>query len=159
MTWSSDLVFAEDGAQALAEVEKRADQLSLILLDLILPDMHGLDILRTLKAEPRCAAIPVIIMTSDKDSEVESLTVKQKDLCMGYAYLWCASTPTISGSVEDADSGWSHREGGKQTSAYDKRLLRRMGLDLLAKYGIKPVKSTIHIAPGGMRVIPTRRRK
>lgn len=92
-------------------------------------------------------------------SEVESLTVKQKDLCMGYAYLWCASTPTISGSVEDADSGWSHREGGKQTSAYDKRLLRRMGLDLLAKYGIKPVKSTIHIAPGGMRVITTRRRK
>lgn len=92
-------------------------------------------------------------------SEVESLTVKQKDLCMGYAYLWCASTPTISGSVEDADSGWSHREGGKQTSAYDKRLLRRMGLDLLAKYGINPVKSTIHIAPGGMRVIPTRRRK
>ena len=60
-------------------MEKRADQLSLILLDLILPDMHGLDILRTLKAEPRCAAIPVIIMTSDKDSEVESLTIGASD--------------------------------------------------------------------------------
>jgi hypothetical protein len=87
-------------------------------------------------------------------STVESLTVKQRELCMGYTYLWCATTPTISGSVEDADSGWSHREGGKQTSAYDKRLLRQMGLDLLAKYGINPIKSTIHVVPRGMRVFP-----
>lgn len=90
-------------------------------------------------------------------SYVENLTVKQKDLCMAYTYLWCATTPTISGSVEDSDSGWSHREGGIQTSAYDKRLLRQMGLDILAKYGIKPVKSTIHVAVRGMRVFPRRK--
>ena len=57
-------------------------------------------------------------------SDVSTLSVKQMDLCKAYTYLWCASTPSISGSVEDSDSGWSHREGGKQTSAYDKRLLR-----------------------------------
>lgn len=87
-------------------------------------------------------------------SEWDTLTVKQRDLCKAYTYLWCASTPSISGSVEDSDSGWSHREGGKQTSAYDKRLMRQMGLDLLAKYGLNSGKSTIHVVAGGMRVFP-----
>ena len=87
----------------------------------------------------------------------DELTVKQRDLCEAYTYLWCASTPVISGSVEDSDSGWSHREGGKQTSAYDKRLLRKMGLDILARYGIRLMKSTIHITPRGMRVFPRRK--
>ena len=91
-----------------------------------------------------------------EDAYWDELTVKQKDLGKAYTYLWCASTPSISGSVEDSDSGWSHREGGKQSSAYDKRLMRQMGLDLLAKYAIK-VKSTIHIAVGGMKVFPRRK--
>lgn len=90
-------------------------------------------------------------------SEVTSLSVRQMDLCKAYTYLWCASTPSITGSVEDSDSGWSHREGGKQSSAYDKRLMRQMGLDLLAKYGLNAAKSTIHIAPGGMKVFPRRK--
>lgn len=87
-------------------------------------------------------------------SEVTSLTVKELDLCKAYTYLWCASTPSISGSVEDSDSGWSHREGGSQSSAYDKRLLRQMGLDLLAKYGLNSAKSTIKVVARGMRVFP-----
>lgn len=92
-----------------------------------------------------------------EDANWEELTVKQRDLGKAYTYLWCASTPSITGSVEDSDSGWSHREGGKQSSAYDKRLMRQMGLDLLAKYGINAVKSTIHIAVGGMKVFPRRK--
>lgn len=90
-------------------------------------------------------------------SEVDGLSVKQMDLCKAYTYLWCASTPSITGSVEDSDSGWSHREGGKQSSAYDKRLMRQMGLDLLAKYGLNSAKSTIRFAMGGMRVFPRRK--
>lgn len=87
-------------------------------------------------------------------SEWDGLTVKQRDLCKAYTYLWCASTPSITGSVEDSDSGWTHREGGKQSSAYDKRLMRQMGLDLLAKYGLNSAKSTIHFVTGGMKVFP-----
>lgn len=87
-------------------------------------------------------------------SEVRELTVRQLDLCKAYTYLWCASTPSVTGSVEDSDGGWSHRVGSKQSSAYDKRLMRQMGLDILARYGINAAKSTIHIVPGGMRVLP-----
>lgn len=87
-------------------------------------------------------------------SDVGTLTVRQLDLCKAYTYLWCASTPSVTGSVEDSDGGWTHREGGKQSSAYDKRLMRQMGLDLLAKYGLNAAKSTIRIVPGGMKVFP-----
>ena len=42
----------------------------LILLDLNLPDMSGLDILAALKADPGLRRIPVVVMTSS-DSEAD----------------------------------------------------------------------------------------
>ncbi len=41
-----DLLFAETGQEALASIEAHHDVLSLVLLDLNLPDMHGLDVLK-----------------------------------------------------------------------------------------------------------------
>lgn len=88
------------------------------------------------------------------ETKVSELTAKQKDLCKAYTYLWCASTPSVTGSVEDSDGGWRHKESGKQSSAYDKRLMRQMGLDLLKKHGISAGQSTLRLVPGGMRVFP-----
>ena len=70
-----EVIPALTGAEALETVEAEADTLSLILLDLNLPDMHGLDVLRRLKGDARYARLPVIVMTADTDAEVESLTV------------------------------------------------------------------------------------
>jgi two-component system response regulator len=47
----------------------------LILLDLNLPKIDGLSVLRTLKEEPRTRAIPVIVLTSSKE---------EKDLVRSY---------------------------------------------------------------------------
>ena len=74
-----DVVFAENGKETFEKVDALAETLSLILLDLILPDMYGLDILRKLKADSFSSGIPVIVMTSDKDAEVESLTIGATD--------------------------------------------------------------------------------
>ena len=74
-----DILTADTGAKALDAVKAHADTLSLILLDLILPDMHGLDILRRLKEDTQSSRVPVIVMTSDKESEVESLTIGAAD--------------------------------------------------------------------------------
>jgi len=70
-----DVILAETGARALDNMYANKDTLSLILLDLILPDMHGLDILRQIKGDPQLTHIPVIVVTSDRDAEVESLTI------------------------------------------------------------------------------------
>jgi two-component system response regulator len=49
----------------------------LILLDLKMPKVDGLSVLRTLKEDPRTRAIPVIILTSSKE---EKDVVKSYDL-------------------------------------------------------------------------------
>ena len=74
-----NVITADTGAKALEAVNAHADTLSLVLLDLILPDMHGLDILRKMKEDTKSARIPVIVMTSDTESEVESLNIGASD--------------------------------------------------------------------------------
>jgi two-component system response regulator len=75
---------ARDGEEALkflfckGPYEERAGQPPphLILLDLKLPKMDGLSVLRTLKQDQRMRSIPVIILTSSKE---------ERDLAAGYA--------------------------------------------------------------------------
>ncbi len=72
---SYELLTAETGEKALSEIYANSDTLSLILLDLNLPDMHGLEVLQRVKAAPETSRIPVIVMTAERDAEVESLTL------------------------------------------------------------------------------------
>jgi two-component system alkaline phosphatase synthesis response regulator PhoP len=53
---------AEDGNRALAIA--RAERPSLIVLDLMLPGMDGLDVTRTLRRDPVLVDIPVIMLTA-----------------------------------------------------------------------------------------------
>ncbi len=74
---------ARDGEEALDFVFCRgryatrngANQPRLILLDLKLPKVDGLDVLRQLKGDARTQAIPVVILTSSRE---------EKDLVNGY---------------------------------------------------------------------------
>ena len=74
-----DILLAENGEQALSVAEAEADTLSLVLLDLNLPDMHGMDILRRMKEDDRFSRIPVIVLTSDTEAEVDSLNSGAND--------------------------------------------------------------------------------
>ena len=68
-----EVLYAEDGQTALALMRANSDTLSLVLLDLIMPRMGGLDVLRQKKEEPEIQQIPVIVATSDQDAEIECL--------------------------------------------------------------------------------------
>ncbi len=57
-----DVVCATDGERALAEVT--ATPPDLILLDLMMPGMSGLEVCHRLKEDPRTAAIPIIVVTA-----------------------------------------------------------------------------------------------
>lgn len=48
---------------------------SLVLLDLKLPKVDGLEVIREIKSSPRTQSVPVVILTSSKE---------EKDLVMGY---------------------------------------------------------------------------
>jgi len=74
---------ARDGEEALeflfcngAHADRSFDQpLRLVLLDLKLPKVDGMEVLRRLKDDPRTKTIPVVILTSSKE---------ERDLITGY---------------------------------------------------------------------------
>lgn len=83
---------------------------------------------------------------------VSEMEKRIRDLCRADLYMWCASTPSITGSVEDANGVWKHKEGGTQSSAYDKRNLRQMANDIYTLYGENIKGSKIRITGFGMRL-------
>ena len=65
---------AETGAQALAYVQ--AQPIDLVLLDLLLPDVHGADLVRQLRALPHARDIPIIAFSGFL-SKLEELRVSE----------------------------------------------------------------------------------
>jgi DNA-binding response OmpR family regulator len=55
-------LFAKDGAKALAAA--RADRPDLIVLDLMLPEVDGLEVCKILRRDPLTAAIPILMLTA-----------------------------------------------------------------------------------------------
>lgn len=55
-------VFATDGAKAIAAV--RAEPPDLVVLDLMLPEVDGLEVCRILRRDPATAAIPILMLTA-----------------------------------------------------------------------------------------------
>ena len=70
---------AADGREALELVKKHQHTLSLVLLDLIMPEMDGFAMLAALQADEALRRIPVIVLTSDKASEVHALNAGASD--------------------------------------------------------------------------------
>lgn len=64
------LLFARDGQRALELA--REEQPNLVLLDVMMPGMTGLEVCRQLKSAPETVAIPVIFVTALDDAEDES---------------------------------------------------------------------------------------
>ena len=74
-----EVVFAEDGEAALRAVEQYRDVLSLVLLDLIMPNMSGQEVLRRIRSEPACQDIPVIVASGDQTQEIGCLNAGASD--------------------------------------------------------------------------------
>ena len=72
---ANDLVWAKDGAEALdflfqtdADGGNKADSgLKVILLDLRLPKIDGLEVARRIRADERTRKIPVVVLTSSQE--------------------------------------------------------------------------------------------
>lgn len=62
------VVTAADGAEALAKA--RTAQPSLIVLDLMLPEVDGLEVCKMLRRDPATASIPIVMLTA-KAAEID----------------------------------------------------------------------------------------
>ena len=74
-----ELRMAETGEAAWKEIRENARSLSLVLLDLNLPDLSGMEILNRMKREEMLEHLPVIVLTADRNAEVESLMIGAMD--------------------------------------------------------------------------------
>lgn len=73
------VIFATNGKEALEKIHDQRDGISLVLLDILMPEVSGFDVLKQMNSEELLAKLPVIVLTSEKDSEVESLKLGAAD--------------------------------------------------------------------------------
>lgn len=74
-----EVLFACDGNEAIEQIEKNKDTLSVVLLDLLMPEINGIEVLKRVKASPILRNIPIVVITSDQESEVKSLVLGAAD--------------------------------------------------------------------------------
>ena len=60
-----DLLEAEDGRKALDVLEANIENVDLILLDINMPVMNGIETLEAIKADDRFKEIPVVMVTTE----------------------------------------------------------------------------------------------
>ena len=75
----SNVVVAENGRHALDVIE--TDSIDLVLLDIMMPEMNGYDVLERIKAHPSWREIPVIMISAieDIDSVVRCIALGAED--------------------------------------------------------------------------------
>ena len=74
-----ELLTAEDGKTALSILEEKKDEISLVLLDLQIPELSGMEVLGQVQSNKQLSNIPIIVLTSDTDQEVECLDLGASD--------------------------------------------------------------------------------
>ena len=70
-----EVLYASDGNEALEQVKTHRDDLAIVLLDLQMPKMSGMEVLKVMKEEEELRSIPVIVMTADQSAEVDCLKI------------------------------------------------------------------------------------
>jgi CheY-like chemotaxis protein len=73
---ANDLVVVRDGAEALDYLYKRngyanrtGQNPALVLLDLKMPKVDGIEVLRQIKSDPNLKTIPVVVLTSSREEQ------------------------------------------------------------------------------------------
>jgi CheY-like chemotaxis protein len=76
-----EVVEAKNGADALGILKSQSD-IDLVLLDIIMPVMNGIEMLKVIRADDDLKTIPVIVLTTDETKKSEALECGANDFIM-----------------------------------------------------------------------------
>jgi len=67
-----EVVEAKNGSDAIGVLKSR-DDIDLILLDIIMPIMGGIEMLKVVRADDNLRQLPIIVLTTDETKKAEAL--------------------------------------------------------------------------------------
>lgn len=67
-----EVIEVENGADAIGVLKSR-DDIDLVLLDIIMPIMGGIDVLKIARADENLRQVPIIVLTTDETKKSEAL--------------------------------------------------------------------------------------
>ena len=76
---SFNTIEANNGLEALNELNNNQN-IDLILLDIVMPVMNGIEFLKQIKANPTLMTIPIIVLTTDDTKKTEVLSLGANDV-------------------------------------------------------------------------------
>ena len=76
---ANEVIVARDGAEALEHLFNSSDHVlpQVVLLDLKLPKIDGIEVLRRIRASDRTKLLPVVVLTSSNE---------ERDICDSYSF-------------------------------------------------------------------------
>ncbi|MBR5342138.1 MAG: EAL domain-containing protein [Erysipelotrichaceae bacterium] len=74
-----EVIYACDGKEALDIMREKAEKLSIVLLDLMMPVMNGFEVLETVQSDDLLKRIPIIVLTAEKNAELQALQMGAAD--------------------------------------------------------------------------------
>ncbi|KKQ52230.1 MAG: Response regulator receiver protein [Parcubacteria group bacterium GW2011_GWD2_38_11] len=73
-----EVLQAKDGKEAMEWLDRKGDEISLILLDIVMPEMDGFEVLEAMQKNEKYRKIPVIV-----NSNLDSDTDRQQSFALG----------------------------------------------------------------------------
>jgi putative two-component system response regulator len=67
-----EVIEAKNGSDAIGQLKSRND-IDLILLDIIMPIMNGIEMLKVVRADDSLRQLPIIVLTTDETKKAEAL--------------------------------------------------------------------------------------
>jgi len=69
MSSNYNVIKADGGIKGLEILKEKHEEIDIVLVDLMMPDMYGLDVLKVIKAEKKYSRIPVILQTGTSEQK------------------------------------------------------------------------------------------
>ena len=76
-----EVIEAENGSDAIDELKGR-DDIDLVLLDIIMPVMGGIEVLQVVRADDNLRQVPIIVLTTDETKKREALETGANEFLM-----------------------------------------------------------------------------